>query len=202
MEDIKPNEIQKMETPQVPTVSNYEANELNKVRDILFGNQMRDIDQKYVALDSRVKSEMQTLIEETRKSVSALENYIKDQFETLQQEISAVVKNEFDQFSTKLDEEKQIRYQSLEKFTLKMNDIDNVIDQKFQELTDKTRQEQLEMNNQVSILTGQLTDDVQKQLTDISNQLIEKNNEWLQSTIKRDMLASLFVEFAEKIKNI
>jgi hypothetical protein len=56
---------------------------VDKIRDILFGNQMRDYDRKFSNLEDRLLKEVSRAREESGKRLEALENFIKKELETI-----------------------------------------------------------------------------------------------------------------------
>lgn len=59
------------------------AGNVEKIRDILFGNQMRDYERKFAHLEERIMSEVSRLREETGRRMEALEGYVNQEFESL-----------------------------------------------------------------------------------------------------------------------
>jgi hypothetical protein len=62
---------------------------LDKVRDILFGVQMRDYDRRFARLEERLLKETADLKDEVRKRLDALDGYVKSETESLAEQIKA-----------------------------------------------------------------------------------------------------------------
>jgi hypothetical protein len=62
---------------------------LDKVRDILFGGQMRAVDQRLAALEERMHREVATLQADIDKRLVALESYVKKELELLAEKLKA-----------------------------------------------------------------------------------------------------------------
>lgn len=60
---------------------------LDKVRDILFGGQMRAVDQRLAALEGRMQREIAALHANTDKRLVALESYVKKELESLTEKL-------------------------------------------------------------------------------------------------------------------
>ncbi|MBI1369263.1 MAG: hypothetical protein GC162_11505 [Planctomycetes bacterium] len=56
---------------------------LDQVRDLLFGAQMREADKRFVAMEERLQKEANALRDEIRKRFDSLENYVKTELESL-----------------------------------------------------------------------------------------------------------------------
>ena len=62
---------------------------LDKVRDLLFGGQMRDYDRKFARLEERLVKETADLRDEVKKRLAALEAYMKAEVESLSDRLRA-----------------------------------------------------------------------------------------------------------------
>src|ERR1700753_975307 len=60
------------------------AGNVDKIRDILFGSQMRDYEARFARLEETLIKETQEIRETNRRRLDQLETYIKREFETLQ----------------------------------------------------------------------------------------------------------------------
>src|SRR6202453_5406821 len=74
----------KMASPaKVPNASNSKENaegaNVDKIRDILFGSQMRDYEKRFVRLEDTVTKAIDTLREDMTKRLDTLSNYIKEE---------------------------------------------------------------------------------------------------------------------------
>ena len=70
-------------TPQFSSADIGDTNNLAKVRDLLFGNQMRDMEKRFTRLEERLVKECAQLWDETKKRLDSLEIYIKKEVESL-----------------------------------------------------------------------------------------------------------------------
>jgi hypothetical protein len=62
---------------------------LEKVRDLLFGGQMRDYDRKFARLEERLAKETTELREDVKKRIAALETYMKAEIASLSDRLRA-----------------------------------------------------------------------------------------------------------------
>src|SRR5215212_4784716 len=65
-------------TDETPSLA--EASNIDKIRDILFGVQMRDYEKRFTRLEERLLKESQDLRDETRRRFDSLEAFIKSEF--------------------------------------------------------------------------------------------------------------------------
>jgi len=75
--------------PLRPAVEPPAAGNVDKIRDILFGPQMRDYDRRFTRLEDAVMKEAADLRESTRKRFEALETYIRKEFDALEDRLKA-----------------------------------------------------------------------------------------------------------------
>ena len=54
------------------------AGNVDKIRDILFGSQMRDYEKRFIRLEDRMQKEISSLKEDLLKSFETLERYMKE----------------------------------------------------------------------------------------------------------------------------
>ena len=66
-----------------------EAESVDKIRDILFGHQMRDYDKRFKRLEERLLNEIKELREATSKQMESVEAFIKKEIELLNQQLKA-----------------------------------------------------------------------------------------------------------------
>lgn len=66
---------------------------VDKIRDILFGSQMKDYETRFNRLEETLLSQTSDLRESTRKRLDALENYLRKELESLQSRLKAEEKN-------------------------------------------------------------------------------------------------------------
>ena len=82
VEPAKSSRIQSINTSQL-VAGDPSSGNLDKVRDLLFGNQVRDLDKKFNRLEERLSKECDKLREDTKKRLDSLEIYIKQEVESL-----------------------------------------------------------------------------------------------------------------------
>jgi DNA polymerase II large subunit len=74
---------------RTPQVIQSGAGNVDKIRDILFGSQMRDYETRFARLEEAVIKETSEIRETSRRRFDQLEQYIKREFEALESRIRA-----------------------------------------------------------------------------------------------------------------
>lgn len=76
-------------TLQVSSTNSNENENIDKVRDILFGSQVRDIGKRTNRLKEDMLNEISALRDETQKHFDSLESYIKKEMEAMSDRLSS-----------------------------------------------------------------------------------------------------------------
>ena len=74
---------------KTPQVLQSGGGNVEKIRDILFGSQMRDYDTRFARLEEAVAKETSEIRETSRRRFDQLEQYIKHEFEALNARMKA-----------------------------------------------------------------------------------------------------------------
>ena len=69
---------------------------LDKVRDLLFGNQMRESDKRFATLEKRLAKELDGIREDSRKRFDTLESFVKTEVDSLVKRIKSEQKERTD----------------------------------------------------------------------------------------------------------
>jgi vacuolar-type H+-ATPase subunit I/STV1 len=154
---------------------------VDKIRDLLFGNQMQDYDRRFSMLEERFLQRFREIESETVRNISSLESSAKKQMES---------------FAAELREEKDLR-----------TDADKEIERVEREHNDTTEKRLRSVSEQVSRLEREQTDRLAQEVQSLRDEL-RRRNEDIQHTIEkmfaelnsvktdRNLLASLFLEVA------
>ena len=163
-----------------------ENNSLGKVRDILVGSQMRELDKKFSRLEERLVKECSDLRNETRKRLDTLENYIKEEADSL----SFRAKNEQvkrDEAVKAINEEQRKLAESLE--------------QKMDEIDEQASKTQRELRQQIFSQSQTLHDDIRQKYEEILALLERETYELKNEKTDRTHLAALFSELALRLNS-
>src|SRR4051794_13532709 len=74
---------------RTPQVMKAGAGNVDKIRDILFGSQMRDYEARFATLEETLLKETADIRESSRRRFDQLEGYIKGEFEALQNRLKS-----------------------------------------------------------------------------------------------------------------
>ncbi len=169
--------------------SNQDASEINsldKVRDILFGNQMREVEKRFARLEERLINESVSLREETKKRLDAIENYLKQEVESL---------------SERLKSEQGSRNEALQSLTEDSKKITTALEKKLTQFDEQTSNNQREMREQILNQSKKLQDDIRQKYEEILGLLQRESEELRSAKTDRSTLASLFSELAIRLSS-
>lgn len=164
----------------------HENNSLNKVRDILVGSKMRDLDKKFSRLEERLIKECADLREETRKRLNSLENYIKEEADSLNQR----ARNE----QVKRDEAVKAISEEQRRFA-------ESLETKMAEMDEEANKIQRELRQQLFSQSQSLQDDIRQKYEEILGLLQRDTYELKSEKTDRSQLAALFSELALRLNS-
>jgi DNA repair exonuclease SbcCD ATPase subunit len=181
LEDLEP--IQPQGTGQIGynVAHSTEVAGVDKIRDLLFGNQMQDYDRRFSMLEERFLQRFREIESETARTISSLESSAKKQMES---------------FAVELREEKDLR-----------TDADKEMERVEREHNDTIEKRLRSMSEQVTRLEREQADRLTQEVQSLRDEL-KRRNEDIQHTIEkmfaelnsvktdRNLLASLFLEVA------
>ncbi|BAY11731.1 hypothetical protein [Calothrix sp. NIES-2098] len=163
-----------------------ELNSLDRVRDILFGNQVREVEKRFARLEERLVKELTNVRDETKKRLDYLETYIKKEVESLTERL----KNEQlerDAGLKALAEDHKNQAISLEK--------------KFAQFDEQTTNSQRELREHILNQANSLQDDIRQKYQEILTLLERESQELRRDKTDRSKLASLFTELAIRLNS-
>ncbi len=159
---------------------------IDKVRDILFGGQMRDYERRFARLEERLVQETAELKDDVRRRLSALEVFVRQETESLAERIRA----EQEERSDATKDLAQDARNAAKAFEKKAGQLDDAIGKVQREL----RQQLLELHQNMS-------DDVRQKIDDVLARLHQESNVLRNDKTDRATLASLLTEMALRLTN-
>lgn len=159
---------------------------VDKIREILFGIQMRDYEKRFVRLEERLLKEASDLRDETKQRFDSLELYIKHELEALAERLVA---------------EQNARTESQEQFSKGVKDSFRAVDKKTAQMDEQTSKGQRELRQQILDQSKTLGDDMRQKHTEFLAALDREATELRVDKTDRSALAALFTEVAMRLNN-
>ncbi|NJO41372.1 MAG: hypothetical protein HC769_06340 [Cyanobacteria bacterium CRU_2_1] len=169
-----------------PVNGDGSGNNLDKIKELLFGVQTREYEKRFARLEERLSRECVSLREETRNQLDAIEQHVRQSIDAL----AADLKTEQTQRNEALrglDEGFKTAARSLKKH----------IDQ----LEEQTSQRQRELRQQFLEQSKTLDDEIRQKYQEILTILERRTQEIQTEKADRSALASLFRELANRVNN-
>lgn len=170
-----------MSKDEAPVV---ESNNVDQIRDIIFGSQMRDYEKRFISLEKRVMSESDRLRSETSNRLDVLESYIK-------QEVGSLM----DQLSTERGE----REDDTRHLTETINKGASDTDKKISQLQGQVNQGQAELRDSLLEQSKSLLNELQNVRHTLTESLDRSTEELTDEKASRRDLADMFSEIAMRL---
>lgn len=159
---------------------------IDKIRDILFGVQMRDYEKRFARLEERLIKESTDLRDETRKRFDALELYIKQEFESLTDHLTA---------------EQNARGEAVEALSQGIKDTTRAFEKKASQMDEQSAKSQRELRQQILDQSKSLNDDIRQKYEELTAALQREAADLRTDKTDRSALAALFTEVAMRLNN-
>lgn len=160
------------------------AGNVDKIRDILFGGQMRDYDRRFDALERKLDKELARLDEAAEKRASSFENYVKKEFEKL---------------AAKLAQEKKDRVEAVKAGDRALKDASREFEQKLAELDEWATTESSEIRNEIHTSRTEIVADMKKLFDELTDLVRRGNEELIESKVGRAEMAGMLSEIAMRL---
>jgi len=162
-----------------------ERDSVDRIRDILFGAQVRQYDQRFHGVEEMIKSEVAKLREETRKANETLEQYVKKGLESLIAQLKA---------------EQKERSDSSNDLSRKLDNLNKTLDKKINRLEETTNAGRLDLQEQILQQSKNLMQEIQQLHAELTATLRKAVQELRKEKADRMALGNLFNEIGLRLK--
>ena len=159
-------------------------NNIDRIRDILFGAKSNEFDKRFLQLEERVCSETLTLKNDVSKRLDSLEKYFKNEIESLINKVKSEKETTKESFH-KLSKELESSTKSLDK---KIDNIDEHMTQKQKNLNEQLLEQSKSFNEEITRKHNEMTQIFERGLAELKNEKTDKV-----------ALAGLFEEFSLRL---
>ena len=172
--------------PNTAGKENAEGANVDKIRDILFGSQMRDYEKRFLRLEDTVTKAIETLREDMTKRFDTLSSYMKEEADSLSQRVKA---------------EKAERSESHKEIAREMKDGAKVIEKKLGQLEEQMSDGHSELRSKMLEYSKATSAEIDKLRRDTTAALNREVDVLRDEKTDRAGLADLFNEFSLRLKN-
>jgi vacuolar-type H+-ATPase subunit H len=159
---------------------------LDKVRDLIFGNQMRDYEKRFARLEERMLRESANLRDDTKNRLDSLDGYLKQELDTL---------------STRLKTEQSDRDTGDKDLAEGIRELSLSSDKKIAQLDELIAQNQREARQRLQEQSNALRDEIRQRNEDVLTTLEKAIQELRSDKTDRATLASLLQEVAIRLNS-
>ncbi len=163
-----------------------EGASVDKIRDILFGVQMRDYDKKFARLEERLLKETTDMKEGIKKSLAAFDMLVKQELESLSLRLKGEQEQRLAGHKDASSETKELRQDTQARFT---------------KMDDQVAAGQRELRQQMLDQFRKLTEEIKQKSDEAAKSLERESSELRFDKADRAALAALFSEVALRLKD-
>jgi chromosome segregation ATPase len=155
---------------------------VDKIRDLLFGNQMQDYDRRFSKLEERFHQRFKEVETDTARNLGAFETNSKKQIESL---------------SNQLREEKDARSDADKETERTLREQNQSLEKRLRSISDQLNQLERDMADRLTMEAQALRDEIKRRNEDTQHTLEKMFAELGNVKTDRNLLAGLFVEVAK-----
>ena len=159
---------------------------VDKIRDILFGSQMRDYDKKFARLEERLLKESADLREELKRRFASLEAFMKSEVEVLNDTQKA---------------EKAARDEAVKGVADKLGETAKAWDRRVAQSEEQSGKAQRDLRQLVLDETKRLAEEIAQKHSNVSAELGRESEELRGMMTDKHALSDLFAELSLRLKN-
>jgi hypothetical protein len=162
------------------------AGNVDKIRDILFGSQMRDYESRFARLEETLIKETLEIRETNRRRFDQLESYIKREFETVQ---------------TRIKSEREERSDNAARQSRELNELGESLTRRIRDLDDRGTSVERDLRSDLLQQAREMTEEMRARHDEIAGILDKRVNELRDGKTDRAALATLFTEVALRLSD-
>ena len=172
------------ETAERPATDASGGASIDKVRDILFGNQVREFERRFARLEDRILKETSDLKEHLTARVEALEVFSKKEAESLAEQIRT---------------EHEDRVESVGGVSRDLKETAASLERRATTLDDQLARSQREIRQQIHDQNQRLSDDLRRKIEEVLATIAREADELRNDKADRATLAGLLTEMAMRL---
>ncbi|MEY2562127.1 MAG: hypothetical protein QOH88_320 [Verrucomicrobiota bacterium] len=186
---MNPDEVHQsdvVENAETRNGSIDESGKVDRIRDILFGSQMRDYDGRFQRLDERLTKEASDTRAETQKRLEALETFLKGALESL---------------SNRVNTEQSERGNAVEKLARDLGETARSLELATKNLGEQADREIHALRQQLLDQSKTLSDEIRDKHGQVKADLDREAEQIRGAMTGREALAEMLSEVALRLKN-
>lgn len=159
-----------------------ETSGVDKMRELLFGNQMQDYDKRFSILEERFQQRLRDLEAESARSLSSLESTMKKQLESV---------------AGQFREEKDLRSDADKELERSLREHTQALEKRLAQVSDQLARQERDFTDRLGHEIQGLRDEMRRRQDDSRTTIERMFAELSNVKTDRNLLAGLFVEIAK-----
>ena len=159
---------------------------VDKIRDILFGTQMRDYDKKFARLEERLLKESAELREELKRRFASLESFMKSEVEVLNDAQKA---------------ERNARDEAVKGISDKLAETGKAWERRAAQAEEQSGKAQRDLRQLILDETKRLAEEIAQKHSNVAAELGRESQELRGMLTDKYALSDLFAELSLRLKN-
>ena len=165
-----------------PNGGGPESSGVDKMRELLFGNQMQDYDKRFSIMEDRFQQRLRDLEGESVRSLSALETTMKKQLESV---------------AGQFREEKDLRADADKELERNLRDHTQALEKRLAQVSDQLARQERDFTDRLAHEVQGLREEIRRRQEDSRATMERMFSELSNVKTDRNLLAGLFVEIAK-----
>jgi uncharacterized phage infection (PIP) family protein YhgE len=157
---------------------------VEQIREILFGGQMRDYERRFAALEERLTRNVEQ---------------ISQNFENRLEQLDAFAKQELEKFSELLQQERAVREQGNEQGAKELRDMSQRAESQYAELQERLGGEANELRQRLQDNIEELSSVIHNTEKQLSEGFVAETKKVADTSVRRDDLAALLSDIANRL---
>lgn len=178
---MDPHAITAAQAALAAGVPNADAPGVDKIRELLFGNQMQDYDRRFSLLEERFQQRLREMEAESTRSLANLESSIKKQLESI---------------AGQLQQEQDLRAEADKELGRGLREQIQALEKRLGQVSDQVARLEREFTERLGHEVQALRDDIRRRNDDSRATMERMFSELGNVKTDRNLLAGLFVEIA------
>jgi DNA repair exonuclease SbcCD ATPase subunit len=159
-----------------------ESSGVDKMRELLFGNQMQDYDKRFSIMEDRFQQRLRDLEGESSRSLSSLETTMKKQLESV---------------AGQFREEKDLRADADKELERNLRDHTQALEKRLAQVSDQLARQERDFTDRLAHEVQGLREEIRRRQEDSRATMERMFSELSNVKTDRNLLAGLFVEIAK-----
>jgi hypothetical protein len=157
---------------------------IEQIRDIIFGAQMRDYDRRFAQLEERLLKDSADLRDELRNRYNSLEEFIRREIESLSERIAG---------------EQRGRTAQLSEVAGGLDQLSRTADRRFGEMGEEVARQTRDLRGEVARHAASLAEELQRRAYEFNTALKRETDELHARKADRAALGALFADLAQRL---